>query len=118
MSISPSGAILVTNVDQGALLLPALARLRPRLQWQLYTSVAPAVFKACGGGFDTVVVDADHAGDGFEQLLAQAARCAPSTRLLVLAREPRHARHAAVAACGWLELLGTGALMDALGAPA
>lgn len=118
MFTSSSGAILVTNVDHGATLLPALARLRPRLQWQLHTSVAPAVFKACGGGFDTVVVDADHAGDGFEQLLAQAARCAPSTRLLVVARDPRDARHAAVAACGWLRLVDTGALVDALGAPA
>lgn len=118
MSHSSSGAILVTNVDQGATLLPALARLRPHLQWQLYTSVAPAVFKACGGGFDTVVVDGDHASDGFEQWLVQIARCAPSTRLLVLARDPRETRHAAVAACGWLRMVGADALQDALGAPA
>ncbi|WP_066336341.1 hypothetical protein [Azohydromonas lata] len=118
MSHSSSGAILVTTVDRGATLLPALARLQPRLQWQLYTSVAPAVFKACGGGFDTVVVDGDHAGDGFEQWLLQIARCVPSTRLLVLARDPRDARHAAVAACGWLRLVGSGTLQDALGAPA
>lgn len=120
MTSSSPGAILVTNVANGAALLPALARRRPELQWQLFTAVAPAVFKVCGGGFELVVVDADHAGAGFEHLLGQVARCSPATRLVVQASEPRHAAHAAVAACGWLELVSAAALVDSLdlGAPA
>lgn len=108
-------AILVTRIASGASLLPVLARRRPELQWQLCTSVAQAVFVSCAGGFELAVVDADHAEAGFEMLLRQVLRSSPATRLLVHAADPRHPTHAAVAACGWLELVATSALVDALG---
>jgi hypothetical protein len=108
------GAILVTDVAHGAALLPALARRRPDLQWQLFTGVAPAVFKACGGGFELAVVDADCVQPGFELLLQQVERCAPDTRLLVRASDPRRADLADVAACGWLQLVSAAELDEAL----
>jgi hypothetical protein len=115
MSLFPTGAILVADLPAGIALMPVLAQRRPDLRWTLVTDFEQAVFEACAGSIELAVFDADRLDPGCEQLLRQVARCAPSTRLLVHARNPASPDHAALAACGWLTLVPSTAIAGVLG---